>query len=577
MLYRFQKSVRTRIFNHAIAGIFDTAPMQVKEASCCIVSMVANGDVPMYLLALKSFYPKLGRGKVVAIIDRDMPQASRDILTRHIVGLEFVTLEDIPTGPCQRGGTWERLLYVLDRSEQEYTIQLDSDTLTVSEDIDEVVRCVDSNTAFTISDGFELMSLPEVAQEAEATPSDYIGIVTERMFARYPRDESLQYVRGSSGFAGFSRGGFTREAITEFHQTMESLVGARRWREWGTEQCGSNFAIANSPGSVVLPRPEYASFTPRVPPADIKFFHFIGAFRYRDGYYAARGREVIERLRNGVTSSRTVTAIRRQPDDVPRSLMLSLDVASASRYAAWRALGQPHDIWLRTRTGSELHLRACSGSDNDAGLAQEIFGNRELIPPVWIPPERVKLIVDVGTAAGLSPIYWLTTYWATRVIAFELQARNAAQCRVNMRRNHLEARGELHLLAMDITNGCMSASRGENSSQPLKRGEFSQINIDEFFTKLAGRRIDILKVDIGSRDREILEDSRFSDLDVRVLAVVSRAAAPDASACKAHTVRLAKLGFRPHSISRRGGPRIQWGYRRQKGRNPSPRGRIIAS
>src|SRR5712671_3837977 len=146
MLYRFQKYSRMRRFSYAIREVFRTPPVEVKEAPWCIVSMVANGDVAMYLLAIKSFYPKLGRGKVAAIIDRDMPQALRDTLARHVIGLEFVILEHIPTGACQRGGTWERLLYVLDRSEREYTIQLDSDTLTVSDDVDEVVHCLEVNT-----------------------------------------------------------------------------------------------------------------------------------------------------------------------------------------------------------------------------------------------------------------------------------------------------------------------------------------------------------------------------------------------------------------------------------------------
>ena len=136
MFYRFHKWRRARRLNRAISGILDTPPIRLQPAPWCIASMVANSDVPMYLLSLKSFYPKLGRGKVAAIIDRDMPQALRDTLARHVIGLEFVILEHIPTGACQRGGTWERLLYVLDRSEREYTIQLDSDTLTVSDDVD---------------------------------------------------------------------------------------------------------------------------------------------------------------------------------------------------------------------------------------------------------------------------------------------------------------------------------------------------------------------------------------------------------------------------------------------------------
>lgn len=122
MLHRARHHFQRRRLNRAIIAVFDTPPIEVKDAPWCIVSMVANGDISMYLLALKSFYPKIGRGKVAAIIDRDMPAMLRETLARHVVGLEFVILEDIPTGPCQRGGTWERLLYVLDRSEREYTI-----------------------------------------------------------------------------------------------------------------------------------------------------------------------------------------------------------------------------------------------------------------------------------------------------------------------------------------------------------------------------------------------------------------------------------------------------------------------
>src|SRR5579871_2401059 len=330
MFYRFNKRRRTQRLNRAISGILNTPPLRIEPAPWCIASMVANADVPMYLLSLKSFYPMLGRGKVAAIIDRDMPQALRATLTQHVPGLEFVILEDIVTGACQRGGTWERLLYVLDRSESEYTIQLDADTLTVGDNLNEVVRCVETNTPFTMSDGFELMALPDVAEEADATPSNYIGIVTERMFARYP-DAGLHYVRGSSGFAGFSHGGFTRAAITRFHQEMEKLVGAQRWREWGTEQCGSNFAIANSPGAFVLPYPEYSSFTPWVTRREAKFFHFIGANRFRDDYYAARGQELIAKLHPASTPTISVKQGGPQEDTLPLAFTRMLTPSSAAR------------------------------------------------------------------------------------------------------------------------------------------------------------------------------------------------------------------------------------------------------
>jgi hypothetical protein len=488
MLYRFNKARQTRKLNRAIGGILDTPPLRTEPAPWCIASMVANSDVAMYLLSLKSFYLKLRRGKVAVIIDRDMPQATRDVLSHHVPGIEFVILEDIPTGTCQRGGTWERLLHVLDRSEHEYTIQLDADTLTVGE-IDEVIRCAETNTPFTMSDGFELLPLPEVAEEAEATPSNYIGIVTERLFACYP-DAGLHYVRGSSGLAGFSRGGFTRAAITRFHEEMEKLVGASRWREWGTEQCGSNFAISNSPGAVVLPYPDYASFLPDAPREAVRFFHFIGTYRFRDNYYAARGQEVIAKLRQGSMPIVKANPPRRREDAWSLAFTRALTPLSAVRYLSWRLGGRRSNIWVRLHSRSDVpgptfQLRRRSTGSRDVEAACEIFINKSLQAPVRMPPERVKLIVEFGADDGMSSLYWLATFWRAEVLAFESRPQRAAQWRSNLHHNRFLTRAKLH---SEVTD-------------PL--------------ALLVGRRIDILKIN-GSYC-ELLTDPRFRQLDVRAV------------------------------------------------------------
>ncbi|HWU56453.1 MAG TPA: hypothetical protein VN175_13180 [Rhizomicrobium sp.] len=253
----------------------------------------------MYLLAMKSFYAKLGRGKIVAIINRDMPAEARAMLQRHFPGIVLSILEDIDVGTCQRGGTWERLLYILDLADREYVIQLDSDTLTFGADVGEVVRCAEKNLAFTLSSrGQPIRSMAETADEARQLKSDYIGLVAERLFDSYPGADTRKYVRGSSGFAGFAKGAFPREQIEEFHRIMEGMLGAR-WKEWGTEQCGSNFAVANSPGAVVLPYPKYAHYFGADTPSSGAFLHFIGTHRYRDDYFARRGQAEIARLSAG--------------------------------------------------------------------------------------------------------------------------------------------------------------------------------------------------------------------------------------------------------------------------------------
>jgi FkbM family methyltransferase len=575
MFYRIGRWHRTQRLNRAIRGILNTPPIRIEAAPWCIASMVANADVLMYLLSLKSFYPKLGRGKVAVIIDRDMPQALRDTLTRHVPGLEFVILEEISTGACQRGGTWERLLYVLDRSESEYTIQLDADTLTVGGNLDEVIRCIETNTPFTMSDGFELMSLPEVAEEAEATPSDYIGIVTERMFAHYP-DAGLRYVRGSSGFAGFSRGGFTRAGVTRFHQEMEKLVGATRWREWGTEQCGSNFAIANSSGAFVLPYPEYASFTPHVARREVKFFHFIGAHRFRDDYYAARGQELIAKLRPSSVPTISMKERGLQEDTLPFAFTRALTPLSAVRYLAWRSGGKRTDVWLRLGSehefpGPEFQLRPISAGNNDAGVAYEIFIHKYLRCPVRIPPERVKLIVDLGANVGMSCLYWLAAYWRAKVIAFEPHPRHVAQCRINLERNGFLSRATVHAAAAGAANSrAWISDAGAASQVGTVPDSGYEIEVIDIFPLLAGRRIDILKIDIEGSEYELLQDSRFGELDIRAIIMEwhSRKDRPEGYAwCRE---RLRELGFQLYPVFEQETYGMMWAYQKRVAAGTAP-------
>ena len=303
MLYKWRRKLKTWNFDRQIAAILNTPPLCVIESDWSIVSMVKNRDVPMYLLCIKAFYAHLGAGHIIGIIDRDMPQALRDTLRRHVEGIELIILEDIDTGSCQRGGTWERLVFLLGRSEHRYMIQMDADILAVGPDLREMKDCITRNVAFTMADGQQFCSMRDAALLAQAAPdSQYIGTAIEQCFDRYPDGDHLRYIGGSSGLAGFARGGFSRAQIEEFHRIMQSLLPTR-WREWGSEQGASNFAVANSPGAVALPYPEYGSFAPGFDCERCKCFHFIGAHRFEEGYFAKRGRTVIRQVLNAQSNA----------------------------------------------------------------------------------------------------------------------------------------------------------------------------------------------------------------------------------------------------------------------------------
>jgi hypothetical protein len=296
MFYKLKKSFATRDFYRKTRGILDTKPLPVVPAGHAMVSMVSNGDWQMYLLSMKSLYHRLGSGHIVAIIDRDMPADIRAQLSKHLPGIEFQILEDIEVGPCQRGGTWERIIYLIERSCDQYVIQMDSDTLAFGPDVQEVAECIRTNRAFTLSGGErEIVSMAEAARRAANIDHPYVGIAAERLFDRYEGGEHLRYVRGSSGFAGFAKGGFQRAQLDDFHVQMERLLPAR-WKEWGTEQCASNFSVANSPDAVVLPFPKYANFDGHHDWRESSFLHFIGSNRFDDDRFANLGLKIIEEL-----------------------------------------------------------------------------------------------------------------------------------------------------------------------------------------------------------------------------------------------------------------------------------------
>ena len=297
MLYRLRQSLARRRFAAKTAAVLQTPPMLVRPGPATFVSMVANHDVQMYLLSMKSLYARVRQGRLLVIVDRDMPAAARATLSAHFPGIEFQTLEDIEVGPCQRGGTWERLIHLLDLSRDRYVVQVDCDTLAYGADVREVLDCIAGNRAFTLSGGVgsEIVTLSDAAHRAQAEPCAYVGIAAEALLDRLPDAEALRYVRGSSGFAGFAKGGVSRERIERFHQDMAGLLPGR-WAEWGTEQCASNFAVANTPGACVLPAPKYWNFDREQDVGASSFLHFIGSYRFDDDRFAQLGQRVIGEL-----------------------------------------------------------------------------------------------------------------------------------------------------------------------------------------------------------------------------------------------------------------------------------------
>lgn len=77
-------------------------------------------------------------------------------------------------------------------------------------------------------------------------------------------------------------------------------IARDKWDEWGSEQVTSNLLIANTLNAQVMEFPKYLSYWAHVniPYENASFIHFIGPYRFSNGFYVRSARKVIATLQN---------------------------------------------------------------------------------------------------------------------------------------------------------------------------------------------------------------------------------------------------------------------------------------
>lgn len=306
MIDRILRKGREALHLRSARGVLDTPPIMPTADRVVIFSMIGTRVVLPYLVAVKSLHARLGIGRIAILDDGSLTVADRAVLAHHLGNPEIRSIRDVDTGRCPHGGTWERLLTLLDLRADDYVIQLDSDTVTVGE-VPEVLAAIAGNHSFTLlgdseTDGVGALPLPDFVARRypEGAPTGRLHIQTaiETRFADYPDAASHRYVRGCSGFTGFARGGLSGRAQAEaFSLAGEALVGKERWTEWGTEQVASSFLLSNEPGMTPLPYRRYLNYWKETPDPDARFLHFVGTHRYSTAEYRRRSMAQIALLK----------------------------------------------------------------------------------------------------------------------------------------------------------------------------------------------------------------------------------------------------------------------------------------
>lgn len=297
---RIVRRLRERWFPRRIAGILATPPVSARDDGLVLFSMIGTRVLLPYLVAAKSLHAQLGGGRFVILDDGTLTAHDKALLAHHCDQPEIIAIASVDTGPCPRGGTWERLLTILDLRRDNYVIQFDSDTVCTGP-VPEVAECIAQNRSFTIRGDAEAEILPvaEIARRHRGHPTTHVQAALEARMDEVvvPSLADPRYVRGCSGFTGFAKQPSGRALAVEFSQAAERLLGREKWSEWGSEQVTSNFVVANAEDALLLPYDRYMNFWDEGVPEDVRFVHFIGTYRFHRGAYVRACRKVIAELR----------------------------------------------------------------------------------------------------------------------------------------------------------------------------------------------------------------------------------------------------------------------------------------
>lgn len=299
MFLQLRQTLEKTRFASRCSGILRSPPVALDpHQRLALVSQLQHKDVMMFLLAVKSFAKYVRPGAVFVINDGTLSADDVSLLKAHVPGVTVFEIQQFRRAACPEGGTWERLLAISMLVGHYYVVQLDSDTLTLGP-IEEVSDCVRRQRAFVLGtwDHQEHETMQErweTAARLHSTAPLHVQIVAEANFDKLDGFQSMRYVRGCSGFAGFPQRSFGVDFVEAISGQMYAAIG-EKWCEWGSEQVMSNIIVANIPDSVVLPHPKYSDCNNLR--AETVFAHFIGTCRFLNRTYAELGSEVISRLR----------------------------------------------------------------------------------------------------------------------------------------------------------------------------------------------------------------------------------------------------------------------------------------
>lgn len=278
-----------------IARVLGTPPLPVSESGTLVFSQLCAKDLPLYLLAAKTFARHTGLRRFAVLDDGSLSPADHSTLQHHLPGLRIIPISAVAPRSTPARGCWERLLMLVELARDEYVIQLDADTLTLAP-LKQLVAAVHSGRAFALTDEPDARVRPiaEAVTWAREYGDPHVQIAAESALDQLDPALVSHYLRGCAALTGLPPAE-RLAAVERISATMWGALGAR-WPEWGTEQVAVNLLTANAPGVVLLRQPDYATHEGMPLPQGARFVHFIGWARFSSNVYRRCAYAAIQEL-----------------------------------------------------------------------------------------------------------------------------------------------------------------------------------------------------------------------------------------------------------------------------------------
>lgn len=197
----------------------------------------------------------------------------------------------------------------------------------------------------------------------------------------------------------------------------------------------------------------------------------------------------------------------------------------------------------------------------DVMVLDEIFSQREYEPPPGIDLRDIGRAVDLGANIGLFGAWLLGRCREAEVVAYEADPTNAAVHRLTIEVNGLEDRWRLVEAFAATQDGTTSFTTGLHAVS--HEGEGMEVRVVDVLPYLADA--DLVKVDIEGAEWPILADSRFRELQARLVVLEYHAeGSPQLDAAAAAGQALTDAGYEVHHAVHKPafGAGLLWGVRR---------------